>query len=84
MGWSSRAFLGTARCDENPETNPSRLAGLDVAYLVSQECGVSRIEVKIGHGLQDHTGAGLAPRVVAAILANAMERVIRAVIHASD
>ena len=84
MRWRSCAFLGTARCDENPKTDPSRLAGLDVAYLVSQDRGLSRIEVKIGHGLQDHTGAGLAPRVIAAILANAMERVIRAVIHASD
>src|SRR5262249_58634437 len=84
MGWRSRAFLGTARCDENPQTDPGRLAGLDVAYLVSQDRGLSRIEVKSGHSLQDHTRVGLAPGMIAAVLADAMERVIRAVIHASD
>ena len=84
MGWRSRAFLATARCDENPQTDPSRLAGLDVAYLVSQDRGLSRIEVKIGHGLQDHTRVGLAPRMIAAVLADAMEGVIRTVIHSSD
>src|SRR6516162_904444 len=83
MRWRSRAFLGTARCDENPKTDPSRLAGLDVAYLVSQDRGLSRIEVKIGHGLQDHTRVGLAPRMIAAVLADA-EGVVRTVIHSSD
>jgi hypothetical protein len=84
MRWRSRAFSGTARCDENPKTDPSRLAGLDVAYLVSQDRGLCRIEVKIGHGLQDHTRVGLAPRMIAAVLADAMEGMIRTVIHSSD
>src|SRR5215471_8141017 len=84
MRWRSRAFLGSARCDENPKTDPSRLAGLDVAYLVSEDRGLSRIEVKVGHGLQDHTRVWFAPRMIASVLADAMEGVIRTVIHSSD
>src|SRR5215472_12181383 len=84
MGWRALSFLGMARGDENPQTDPSRRAGLDVAYLVSEDRGLSRIEVKVGHGLQDHTRVWLAPRMIAAVLADAMEGVIRAVIHASD
>ncbi len=84
MGWRSLAFLGIARSDENSQTDPSRLAGLDVAYFVSQDRGLSRIEVKVGHGLQDHTRVGFAPGMIAAVLADAMEGVIRAVVYASD
>src|SRR5258708_31169486 len=71
MGWRSLAFLGIARSDENSQTDPSRLAGLDVAYFVSQDRGLSRIEVKVGHGLQDHTRVGFAPGMIAAGLAHA-------------
>ena len=52
MGWRALSFLGMARSDENPQTDPSRRAGLDVAYFVSQDRGLNRIEVKVGHGLQ--------------------------------
>src|SRR5262249_55412307 len=62
----------------------SRRAGLDVAYLVSEDRGLSRIEVKVGHGLQDHTRVWLAPRMIAAVLADAMGGGIRGVINASD
>src|SRR5258708_20205585 len=83
MGWRSLAFLGIARSDENSQTDPSRLAGLDVAYFVSQDRGLSRIEVKVGHGLQDHTRVGFAPGMIAAVLADALEGGIRAVLYAS-
>src|ERR1700751_2703286 len=73
-----------ARCDENPQTNPSRRAGLDVAHFVSQDRGLSGIEAKVRHGPQDHTRVGFAPRMIAAVLADAMEGGIRAVIDASD
>src|SRR5262249_45269445 len=84
MGWCALTYLGIARSDENPQTDPSRLAGLDVAHFVSQDRGLSGIEIKVGQGLQDHTRVRLAPRMIAAVFADAMEGVIRAVIHASD
>src|SRR6516225_6636396 len=84
MGWCALTYLGIARSDENPQTDPSRLAGLDVAHFVSQDRGLSGIEIKVGQGLQDHTRVRLAPRMIAAVLADAMKGVIRAVIHASD
>jgi hypothetical protein len=84
MRWRAFAFLGIVRCDPNSQTNPSCRASLDVAHFVSQDRGLNRIEVKIGHGLQYHTRVGLAPRMIAAVLADAMEGVIRTVIHSSD
>src|SRR5215831_21418287 len=83
MGWCA-LYLSILRCDENPQTDPSGHAGLDVAHFVSQDGGLSRIEVKVGHGLQYHARVGLAPRMIATVLADAMEGVIRAVVHASD
>src|SRR5499433_287746 len=84
MRWRAFAFLGIVRCDQNSQTNPSCRASLDVAHFVSQDRGLNRIEVKIGHGLQYHTRVGLAPRMIAAVLADAMEGVIRTVINSSD
>jgi hypothetical protein len=84
MRWRAFAFLGIVRCDQNSQTDPSCRASLDVAHFVSQDRGLNRIEVKVGHGLQYHTRVGLAPRMIAAVLADAMEGVIRAVVHASD
>src|SRR5262249_45313740 len=84
MGWCTLTYLGIARSDETPQPDPSRLAGLDVAHFVSQDHGLSGIEIKVGQGLQEHTRVRLAPRMIAAILADAMEGVIRAVVHASD
>src|SRR5262249_60401686 len=84
MGWRSPAFPGVARADENPQTDPSRRAGLDVAHFVSQDGGLSGIETEVRHGPQDHIRVGFAPWMIAAVLADAMERMIRAVIDASD
>src|SRR5262249_35199026 len=84
MRWRALVFLGVVPCDQNSQTDPSCRASLDVAHFVSQDHGLNRIEIKVGHGLQYHARVGLAPRMIAAILANAMEGVIRAVVHASD
>src|SRR5262245_5583554 len=84
MRWRACGFLGIARRDKNPQTDPSCRASLDVAHFVSQDRGLNRIEIKVGHGLQYHARVGLAPRMIATVLADAMEGVIRAVVHASD
>src|SRR5262245_29746573 len=80
MRWRAFAFLGIVRCDQNSQTDPSCRGSLDVAHFVSQDSGLNRFEVKVGHGLQYHTRVGLAPRMIAAVLADAMEGVIRAVV----
>ena len=84
MRWRAFAFLGIVRCDQNSQSDPSCRASLYVAHFVSQDRGLDRIEVKVGHGLQYHTRVGLAPRMITAVLADAMEGVIRAMVHASD
>src|SRR5215475_6099037 len=83
MRWCAFTFLGIARCDQNSQTDPNCRTSLDVAHFVSQDRGLNRIKVKVGHGLQYHTRVGLAPRMIAAVLADAMEGVIRAVVHAT-
>src|SRR5262245_11147063 len=80
MRWRACGFLGIARRDKNPQTDPSCRASLDVAHFVSQDRGLNGIEIKVGHGLQYHARVGLAPRMIAAVLADAMEGVIRAVV----
>src|SRR6266566_1510759 len=84
MRWRAFAFLGIVRCDQNSQTDPSRRAGLDITHFVSQDRGLSGIEAKVRHGPQDHTRVGFAPRMIAAVLADAIEGVIRAVIDSSD
>src|SRR5262249_32488141 len=84
MRWRAFTFLGIARCDQNSQTDPNCRTSLDVAHFVSQDGRLNRIEVKVGHGLQYHTRVGLAPRMMAAVLPDAMEGVIGAVVHASD
>src|SRR5262245_1187691 len=84
LRWHAFAFLGFVPCDQNTQTDPTCRASLDVAHFVSQDRGLNRIEIKVGHGLQYHARVGLAPRMIAAVLADAMEGVIRAVVHASD
>ena len=44
MGWCALAYLGIARCDENPQTDRCRRPGLDVAQSVIVGDKMSDIE----------------------------------------
>jgi hypothetical protein len=56
----------------------------NVARLVADNGAERGIEPKIRDCLQEHSRVGFAPRVIAAVLPNAVERVMGAVIHAAD
>src|SRR5512146_2743799 len=84
MGRRALPLLALTWSDENPQTDSGRCAGLDVAFLIAQDRAVTGVESEIGHSLQDHSRIGLTPRMVATILADAMQRVKRAVIDARD
>jgi hypothetical protein len=82
MGWLTR--LGIARSDENPQTNPRRRTGFDVAHFIAQNRAASEVEPQVRRGLQEHPRLGFAPRMIATVFADAVQRVIRAVIDTPD
>ena len=55
--------------EQDPQTDPGRRASFDVAGLVAYERAASGIEREVGGGLQEHPGIGLAPRMIATIVA---------------
>ena len=58
--------------EENAHRNARRRAGFHVADFVAYKGALRRIEAKIRERLQEHSRLGLAPRVIAAVLANAL------------
>jgi hypothetical protein len=76
--------LAGMRCEQDPQAEPGRRAGFDVAHLIAHDHATSGIELEVRHGLQDHSRFGLAPRMIATVLADALQRVIRAVVDAGD
>ena len=51
--------LAGTRCDPDPQAEPGRRAGFDVAHLIAHDYATSGIEPEVRHGLQDHSGFGL-------------------------
>jgi hypothetical protein len=76
--------LARPGCDKNPQTKPGRRAGFDVAHLVAHDRAPSGIKLEVEYGLQDHSRIGLASRMLAPVLADAVQRVVGAVIDAGD
>jgi hypothetical protein len=70
--------------EQDPQTDPGRRASFDVAGLVAYERAASGIEREVGGGLQKHPGIGLAPRMIATIVADTVHRMIGTVIDARD
>jgi hypothetical protein len=73
-----------ARSDENPQTNASRRPGLHIAHFVAQNRASSGIERQVRDSLQEHSRIGFAPWMIATVLANPVQRMIRAVIDSGD
>src|SRR5262245_13222483 len=84
MGCRARTCSGMARSDENPQTNPGRRAGFYVAHLIAQNHATSGIKPEVRRSLQEHSRLRLAPWMIATVLADAIQRVIRAVIDPGD
>jgi hypothetical protein len=78
------ARFSFAQSDENPQTNPGCRACLDVAHFIAQNHAASGIESEVRRRLQEHSRLGFAPWMVAMVFADAMQRVMRAVIDAAD
>jgi hypothetical protein len=77
-------FCAIPRSEENAHSNAGCGTRFHVAHFVADKGALGRIELKIRDRLQKHSRLGLAPRVIAAILANAVERVIGAVIDPAN
>ena len=60
------------RSEKNADPNAGRRASFHVADFIADKGAVGRIELKIRERLQEHSGVGFAPRVVAAVFANAI------------
>src|SRR5262249_38600273 len=73
-----------ARSEQNPQTDAGSGAGLDVAHLVAHDRGGREIKSEVGGRLQDHSRIGLAPRMIAAVCADAALGVVGAMINAGD
>src|SRR5262249_11141199 len=80
-GWL--ALLEFAGSDENAQSDSSSCASFHVAHLVANDRAVNRIKPKIRYSLQEHSGIWFAPGMIAAVLANALHRVMRTVIDAA-
>ena len=79
MGWESLPpVLARPGCDKNPQTKPCRRAGFDVAHLVAHDRAPSGIKLEVEYGLQDHSRIGLAPRMLAPVLADAVQGMVGA------
>ena len=74
----------SARVEENPQAKACRHTGFHIADLVTQDRTLCGIQSEIRDRQQDHARLGLAPRMSARVLADAMQRVIRAVVDAGD
>ena len=74
----------SARVEENPQAKACRHTGFHIADLVTQDRTLCGIQSEIRDRQQDHARLGLAPRMIARVLADAMQRVIRAVVDAGD
>src|SRR5258708_2301551 len=84
MGWHG---LGVAivRCtDQNSQSYSGSCRRFDVVHSVPYHHRVSEIEVQICCRLQDHSWIGLAPWVIATVLADPVLGMIRTVIHSRD
>src|SRR3954453_18920991 len=76
--------LAGTRCDQDPQAEPGRRTGFDVAHLIAHDRAPSGIKLEVEYGLQDHSRIGLAPRMLAPVLADAVQGMVGAVIDASD
>jgi len=65
-------FRAMPRSEENAHRNAGCRASFHVAHFVAHKGALERIEPKIRERLQEHSGVGFPPRVVAAVLANAV------------
>lgn len=77
-------FCAIPRSEENAHPNAGCGARFHVAHFVADKGALGSIELKIRDRLQEHSRLRLAPRVIAAILADAVERVMRAVVEPAD
>ena len=68
--------LAETRCEQDPQAEPGRRAGFDVAHLIAHDHATSGIKLKVRYGLQDHSRLGLAPGMIATVLADAVQRVV--------
>src|SRR5713226_4824411 len=84
MGWRALASGGITRSDENSQSDPGRRPRFDVAHLVAHDRRASEVEAKVRRRLQDHSRIGFAPWMIRTIFADAVERMIRAMIHAGN
>jgi hypothetical protein len=83
MGWLARLSVATGP-NANAQTNPSRRPGFHIAHFVPHNRAASEIETEVQFGLQEHSRIGFAPRMLATVLANAVQGVIRAVIDSGN
>src|SRR2546430_11249237 len=74
----------TVRPDKDAQANPGRRTGFHIDNFIIQNHATSGIKRKVRHSFQYHSGLGLAPQMIATILANAVQRVIRAVTDSGD
>jgi hypothetical protein len=80
--WCCR--FGIACANEDAQPNPGSRTGFHVADFIPQHHAAGQIEPEFRCGLQEHSRLGLAPEMIATVLADAMQRVMRAVIDAAD
>ena len=74
MRWSACPNFAGTSSEQDPQADSNRRARFDVADLIAHKCAVSGIKREVGGGLQQHPGIGLAPRVVATIVADTVHR----------
>src|SRR6188472_2507909 len=71
-----------ARVEENPQAKACRHTGFHIADLVTQDRTLRGIQTKVRDRLQDHARLGLAPRMLAAVRADTVHRMIGTIIDA--
>src|SRR6478736_3548388 len=72
----------SARVEENPQAKACRHTGFHIADLVTQDRTLCGIQTEVRDRLQDHARVGLAPRMLAAVRADTVHRVIGTIIDA--
>jgi hypothetical protein len=63
---------------EESSDRASRRVCFDVADLIARDCTATGLKPEIRDGLQDHLRIGLAPRMTATVLPDAVKRMIGA------
>ena len=76
------SFPDQRAVEENPQSKACRHTGFHIADLVTQDRTLRGIQTEVRDRLQDHAGFGLAPRMLAAVRADTVHRVIGTIIDA--